>query len=74
MAHFYGRVWGNRGAGTRCGTKRSGMAATAASWNGCIRTYIWYDEEHDVNRYEVSQDTWHGQGVNKLLSTGIIGE
>ena len=50
------------------------MVAIAASWDGCIRTYAWYDEENDVNKYEVYQSTWHGQGISKLLSTGIIGE
>ena len=74
MAHFYGTVFSNRSAGTRCGTKDSGMVAIAASWDGCIRTYAWYDEENDVNKYEVYQSTWHGKGISKLLSTGIIGK
>jgi hypothetical protein len=74
MSHFYGTVDGNRGVGTRCGTKGSGMEVIAASWDGCIRTYTWYDEEDDVNKYEVYQAKWHGQGINKLLSTGILGE
>ena len=53
MSHFYGTIYGNRGAGTRCGTKDSGMVAIAASWDGCIRTYTWYDVWNDVNKYEV---------------------
>ena len=74
MAHFYGTVFSNRSAGTRTGTKDSGMVAIAASWDGCIRTYAWYDEENDVNRYEVYQSTWHGRGINTCLSAGIIGK
>jgi hypothetical protein len=50
------------------------MVAIAASWDGCIKTYTWYDEENDVNKYTVYQSTWHGAGISKLLSSGIIGE
>ena len=74
MAHFYGSIQGNRGEATRLGTTNSGMVAIAASWDGCIKTYTWYDEENDVNKYTVYQSTWHGAGISKLLSSGIIGE
>ena len=74
MAHFYGTVFSNRSAGTRCGTKDSCLVAIAASLDGCIRTYTWYDVWNDVNKYEVYQSTWHGQGISKFISTGIIGE
>jgi hypothetical protein len=74
MAHFYGRVEGNRGAATRLGTKDSGIGTVAASWDGCILTNIWYDATKKVNRYEVWQGTWHGAGVSRLLSGGIVGE
>ena len=74
MAQYYGRVQGNRGEATRLGTQDSGMDALAASWDGCIRTHIWYDATKRVNRYEVWQSTWRGAGISKLLSSGIIGE
>lgn len=32
MATFYGRLQGNRGEATRCGSKDSGIDATAESW------------------------------------------
>ena len=74
MAQYYGRVEGNRGEATRLGTKDSGIGTVAASWDGCILTNIWYDATKQVNRYEVWQGTWHGAGVSRLLSRGIVGE
>ena len=50
MSHFYSIIQGNRGHATRCGTKDSGVTATAASWTGAIRPELWYDEKDDVNR------------------------
>lgn len=37
MAHFYGRLQGNRGEATRCGSKDSGIDATAESWSTILR-------------------------------------
>lgn len=36
MSHFYGTLQGSRGAATRCGTRRSGISASAQSYNGSI--------------------------------------
>ena len=33
MAHFYGIVKGNKGEESRCGTKSSGLLATAQGWD-----------------------------------------
>ena len=33
MAHFYGTTQGHRGEATRCGTKNSGLTATANGWD-----------------------------------------
>tara|TARA_R100001086_G_scaffold171488_1_gene93776 strand:- start:612 stop:836 length:225 start_codon:yes stop_codon:yes gene_type:complete len=74
MAQYYSTICGNRGEATRCGTKDSGISAVAASWDGCIRTNIWYDASADVNRFEVVQSTWQGKGIRKVLSVGIVGE
>ena len=43
MSHYYGTVTGSRTRVTRCGTKRSGIAATLATWGVGIRVSI----EHD---------------------------
>lgn len=44
MAYYYGTVTGSRARVTRCGTKRSGIAATVATWGVGIRVSI----EHDA--------------------------
>ena len=43
MAHYYGTVTGSRTRVTRCGSKRSGIAATVATWGIGVRVSI----EHD---------------------------
>jgi hypothetical protein len=37
MAHFYGRLQGNRGEATRCGVKSSGIMATVETWESVLR-------------------------------------
>ena len=74
MAHFYGLVTGNTSKDSRCGTKDSGMTATAASWDGAIRTDIWYAPEEDINRYIVTMIPWRGVGVTRIMATGTVGE
>ena len=74
MAHFYGSVQGNSGAGSRLGNKQSGMSATAASWGGAVRVNIYFDEAEGVTKYTVSQILWGGKGVEQVLATGTIGE
>ena len=74
MAHFYGLVTGNTSKASRCGTKDSGMTATAASWDGAIRTDIWYAPEEDINRYIVTMIPWRGVGVTRIMATGTVGE
>ena len=75
MSHFYGYVDGRgKNISTRCGTKDSGLTSVAASWKGCIRTYIWYDEEEKVDKFEVFQVPWHGEGCLNLLAEGIVGQ
>lgn len=37
MSEFYGRIQGSRGEATRCGSKSSGIEATAETWHSVIR-------------------------------------
>jgi len=74
MSHFYSKIQGNRGQATRCGTKDSGVTATAASWTGAIRTELWYVPEEDINRYTVIMIPWHGIGCTRIMATGTVGE
>lgn len=74
MSHFYGTLQGTRGEATRCGSKGSGMTATAAGWGGAIETRLWHDEKAGVDRFEVRQRHWRGSGVSYTIATGIVGE
>ena len=75
MAHFYGYVDGSaKNIATRCGTKRSSITSVAASWHGSIRTYMWYDEEEKVDKFEVYQIPWNGKGCVNFLARGIVGQ
>jgi hypothetical protein len=72
MSHFYGVLHGSRGEATRCGTKDSGVTATAASWEGAIKTTLY---ERDGQDYaEVTMQPWHGSGTRYLLYRGPVGE
>ena len=73
MSHFYGKVKGNRGEATRCGSKNSGYIAVAASWDGAIEVRLIYDPKEDTNYYAVYQTPWSGRGIDQPIAKGIIG-
>lgn len=73
MAHFYGKIQGNRGEATRMGSRGSGFRAVAASWDGSVRTDLWHDEEKDEDWCHVWLDAWHGKGVLRTLYRGPVG-
>jgi hypothetical protein len=47
MAHFYGKMKGNRGEVTRCGDRHSGLKATIASWEGAIEVELYHQQGVD---------------------------
>lgn len=72
MAHFYGRMEGNRGETTRCGTKGSGIVARLGSWTGGVRVHLWWNEIHQENWATVSLIAWNGRGTQQLLYEGPV--
>ena len=74
MSHFYGQLNGQRGAATRCGSKKSGLSTVAASYSGAVSVRLWWDEAAEVNRYEVLQECWLGVGKREPIARGIVGE
>lgn len=73
MAHFYGTLNGSgKTAGTRCGTKNSGMETIAASWQGAVQTRLYVDDD-GVDCALVSLVPWRGEGVKKVLYNGPVG-
>lgn len=74
MSHFYGTVQGNRGEGTRCGSKESGMHVYCASWDGAVQVRAWHNKKTGKDMVRVEKVVWHGKGTNKLLYEGEIGK
>lgn len=72
MARFYGTLRGSRGEATRCGTRTSGMTATAASWSGAVVAETYAPCIVPENRgsmqpgpddfARVGLTAWHGNG------------
>ena len=55
MATFYGQISGNRGTGSRLGTKASGLTVSAQSWDGSVITQLSYDSK-DTLKVKLSID------------------
>lgn len=58
MAHFYGRLIGNRGEATRCGSKDSGIRVTAESWSTILTARQFHRNGRD--RVTIDLTTKHG--------------
>ena len=72
MSHFYGTVKGMRGEASRTGSEKSGMETYCASYKGAIRCFAYVKDGVDCVRVE--KTAWQGQGENRLLYEGAIGE
>lgn len=70
MAHFYGVLQGARGEASRLGHKSSGLRATAASWQGAVRTELYEKDGEDYALVQLLP--WRGQGTNKVLYDGPV--
>jgi hypothetical protein len=66
MAALYGRMKGNRGEVTRCGTKDSGIHSSLETWTGCIHTVLRGD-----GSYTVFVSPKYG-GPNLLIADGKL--
>ena len=73
MAHFYGKLQGNRRETTRTGSKVSGMVTYCASWTGAVRCYA-YVSADGVDSIRVEKVCWKGTGEMIRLYDGPIGE
>ena len=72
MSHFYGTLKGNRRQVTRQGTKRTGLSAVAASWKGCVKVYVYVDQQ-GRDCFTVYQQPWQAAGICEDLAQGILG-
>jgi hypothetical protein len=70
MAHFYGKIQGQRGRASRLGSKASGLDVTAASWQGAVS--ITLRERDGIDYATVELVTWNGAGTNRVLYDGPV--
>lgn len=74
MAHFRGSIQGARGEASRLGGKQSGLTTYAASWEGAIRTTLYFSEKHDCDCARIEMVQHCGRGASALIYDGPIGE
>ena len=71
--HFYGTLNGQAGPpATRCGSKRSGLEAIAASWNGAVSAYVYQDDDSGQDMVQIQFRQWQGSGRSLVLYQGPI--
>ena len=76
MSHFYATIE----EGTRKtvpssrGHKSTGIATRAASWAGAVCVRLWWDEETQTDRFEVTMERHKGKGDRQELCRGIVGD
>lgn len=72
MSHFYATIKGNKGEASRCGSKDSGIVSYTASWEGAVRTTLYYNEQAKRDYAVVSLVPWQGEGTVKVLYDGPV--
>lgn len=75
MSHFYGTLRGQaRTQATRRGSKNKPLTTIAASWQGAVTVELLFNEKTGQDIAHVYLRPWHGQGTNKTLYLGPVGE
>ena len=72
MAQYLAAIKGQRGEASRLGSKRSGMDATVASWEGSVSVRLWHDAKTGRDMARVSLEPWHGSGSSRSLYYGPV--
>lgn len=72
MAHFYATIQGSKGEASRMGGKESGIKSATASYQGCVRVSLSYDEKTGKDIANVTLDYWNGAGTSRTLYFGPV--
>jgi hypothetical protein len=64
MSHFYGSLQGSRGPATRCGSRASGIRASARSWTGSVTVDL--DDVDGVTYATIRATPGSAQGGRQL--------
>ena len=76
MSHFYASIpeSARKTVATARGHKATGITVKAASWAGAVEIRMFHDEETGKDEFTVYQVPHHGQGIDRLLHEGVVGE
>ena len=76
MSHFYASIpeSARKPVATARGHKATGITVKAASWAGAVEMRMFHDEETGKDGFTVYQVPHHGQGIDRLLHEGVVGE
>jgi hypothetical protein len=69
MAQYRATIKGNRGIGSRLGSKKSGMIATIDGWSRGIMVSARWNEKKECDEFEV----WSTGGTNRLMKFELLG-
>ncbi len=72
MSHFYGTLNGSRGEATRCGDKKTGLAAVAASYEGAVMAHVYHNAEAKADYVRIDFIKWHGEGRSLTIYDGPV--
>lgn len=70
MAHFWGRIRGNRGEATRQSDGDSGLLAILASWSGAVQVHVYARDGEDMVR--VTLEKTAGKGTEAVIYDGPL--
>ena len=73
MSHFYSHIRGNKGPATRCGTKSSGITATATGWDigGIVSTSFNQQLQTDVVTFTLTTGS-NGHSSRSIASFAVV--
>ena len=74
MAQYRGTLTGQRGSASRLGSKKSGLSAHVASWQGAVDVDLWHNDETgiDMVRVTLCQHMGAGQFPPRVLYDGPV--
>ncbi len=73
MSAFYGKLHGNRGQTTRCGSKSSGITAQLRSWKRVVDCHLGVDDDgNEVLTVKVSDISYPSRYTSQSVTRRIV--
>jgi len=71
MAYFYSTIRGNRGQASRCGSKSSGLSATANSYTVGAEVHLEYSDTLDADVVTIYSTRGSNGSRSRMLSYAV---